>query len=456
MPDLTEGDGNRGAQRDAWTASLDADTRALLARDAAAFVAQDLSTPCLEVLDAGRGVWLYARGRSYLDFHGNGVHALGHGSQEVIEAVARQANALCFSPRRFTNLPAVEFAERLAERFPGGRARCLLAPSGGVAVEIAVSLAQAATGRRGVLAFWDAFHGAGPAAAGIGGVAGFRRHHGMLGTAVHVPPPATFRDPVTGGPPDPERAAAEIAYVLDRHGDIACLVAEPLRSTTVEVPPAGFWPMVREVCDRAGVMIVADEVPLGLGRTGTFLASEAVGLRPDAVVLGKSLGGGVMPIAAVLAGPDMAPPPGSSVGHVTHEKSPVGSAAGLATLGVLDRLDLPRRAAESGRWFGDQLRLLGERHPVIGDVRGVGLLWGVEVVHAGDGRSPDPDRAERVLYHCLDRGLSFKVSSGNVLTLAPPLTISREELRLALAVLEEALIAADGRTPAGVPAAEIT
>jgi 4-aminobutyrate aminotransferase len=447
MHGTAEGDGNRSAARDAWAAELDPPTRELLSRDAAVFVHQQLSTPCMEVVEAAQGAWLHARGRSYLDFHGNGVHALGHGSREVIEAVARQAAVLSFAPRRFTTLPAIELAERLAERFPDGPGRCLLAPSGGVAVEIAVALAQAATGRRGVLAFWDAFHGAGPAAAGIGGEPGFRRHHGIPGAAIHVPPPATFRDPVTGGPADPWRTAAEIAYVLERHGDIACLVAEPLRSTTVEIPPDGFWTRVREACDRAGVLIVADEVPLGLGRTGTFLASEAVGLRPDAVVLGKSLGGGVMPLAAVLARPGLAPPPGSSVGHVTHEKSPVGAAAGLATLAAVDRLDLPGEAARKGRWFGDALRTLGEREPAIGDVRGTGLMWAVELVDPRDGRSPDAALAERVLYGSLRRGLSFKVSSGNILTLAPPLTIEREELRLAVAVLEESLLAARRRTP---------
>jgi len=215
------------------------------------------------------------------------------------------------------------------------------------------------------------------------------------------------------------------------------VIAEPIRSTTVTVPHPSYWRRVREACDRHGVLLVFDEIPLCLGRTGRLFACEHFDVAPDLLCLGKGLGGGVFPMAALLAREDLDVAASTSLGHYTHEKSPVGAAAALATLGVIDREGLLERARTMGSLALHLLRGLASRSPLVAEVRGLGLALAVElkdipVVAAADA-------AERILYGALERGLSFKVSQGNVLTLMPPLTITEEELRRAVGILDAVL-----------------
>jgi 4-aminobutyrate aminotransferase len=227
-----------------------------------------------------------------------------------------------------------------------------------------------------------------------------------------------------------------VEYVLGREGDVAAVVAEPIRAVPY-LPPTGFWQAVRRACDASGTLLVFDEIPTGLGKTGRFCAHEHVGVSPDILVLGKALGGGMLPMAAVLARADLDVMADKSIGHYTHEKNPVLAAAALATLQVIADDDLVSRAAELGRHLLTSLRALAVSLPIVGDVRGAGLLVGVELV-TPEG-APAIEQADRVLYKALGRGLSFKTTMGNVLTLSPPLTVSREDLDLAVGILGDCL-----------------
>jgi 4-aminobutyrate aminotransferase len=201
------------------------------------------------------------------------------------------------------------------------------------------------------------------------------------------------------------------------------------------LPHPDYWRLVREACDRHGALLIFDEIPLCLGRTGRLFACEHFGVAPDLLCLGKGLGGGVFPMAALLAREDLDVAASSSLGHFTHEKSPVGAAAALATLGVIEREDLVERARSMGELAMELLRDVATRSPVVAEVRGLGLALAVELKDLpGLGAA---EAAERVLLGALDRGLSFKVSAGNVLTLTPPLTVAEDELRRAVAILEE-------------------
>jgi 4-aminobutyrate aminotransferase len=219
------------------------------------------------------------------------------------------------------------------------------------------------------------------------------------------------------------------------------VIAEPVRCTTAVLPPAGYWEQVRRACDRHGALLIFDEIPLCLGRTGRFFAFEHTGVVPDMVCLGKGLGGGVFPMAALLAREGLDVAAHTALGHYTHEKSPVGCAAALATLDVIDGEGLVGRANTGGARLVGLLEDLRGRHAQIGDIRGLGLLVAVEVVRDRDNPEPDPGMAERVLYECLRRGMSFKVSSGNVLTLTPPLNISSDDIERAAGILDEAFAA---------------
>lgn len=438
----TEGDGNASDRRRAWQHShLGHETTELLERDARHFLHQSLSTPCLNVLRSCRGSRLEdLEGRTYLDFHGNSVHQVGFGHPRVIAAVKRQLDELPFCTRRYTNRPAVELAERLASLAPGRLNKVLFAPAGALAVSMALKLARVATGRHKTVSFWGSFHGATLDTISVGGEASFRAGMGpLLAGTEHVAPPDPYRCAYGCRGACELRCADYLEHVLEQEGDVAAVVAEPVRCTTVTPPPPGYWGRVREACDRHGALLVFDETALCLGRTGSLFAFEPYGAEPDLLVLGKGLGGGVFPLAALIAREELDAAGRFSLGHFTHEKSPVGCAAALATLDCLKEEDLVARSRRLGERFVARLRALATRHPLVGDVRGLGLLVGVELVTAGDGRAPAAGAAEEVLYEALSRGLSFKVSGGNVLTLTPPLTVSEEELDQAVSILDEAL-----------------
>ena len=307
---------------------------------------------------------------------------------------------------------------------------------------MALRIARAATGRFKTVSFWDAFHGAGFGAASVGGEATFRSHIAgplMTGTE-HVAPFACYHCPYGHAGPDScgLACASMVDYVLGKEGDVAAVIAEPMRATPVP-PPPGYWKKVREACDRHGALLIFDEIPTGLGKTGSFFAHEQDGVVPDIVVLGKALGGAILPIAAVIARRDLDVAGDFAIGHYTHEKNPVTARAALTTIAIIREEGLAERARELGDAAMARLRDFGAGNTHVGDVRGRGLMFGVEIVEDKAARTPAPERAERIYYRCLEQGLSFKISAGNVLTLSPPMVISRSDLDRALDIVEQAI-----------------
>ncbi len=454
-PAQSEGDVNSSPLRTQWqAASLDEPTRALLQRDSAAFLHQSVSTPCLSAIRKAQGVYIEdAAGRRYMDFHGNNVHHVGYAHPHVIGAIKAQLDELSFAPRRFASERAVELAEALGARFKaltGNKGKVLFTTGGSDAVEVAIKLARQATGRHKTLSFWDSFHGAGFGAASVGGESLFRSSRAvgpLLPGTEHVAPFGCYRCAYghavdANGQPFLERCklscAAMVRYGLARDGVVAAVIAEPARAVPF-IPPAGYWQAVREACNAHGTLLIFDEIPTGLGKTGRFFAAEHDAAAPDIVVLGKALGGGVLPIAACIARADLDVAGAYAFGHYTHEKNPVTAAAALATLEVIEREQLVANAAHVGAYALERLQEMKDRHPLIGDVRGRGLLIGIELVRDRDSKAPAADAAERVLYACLSRGLSFKTTMGNVLTWTPPLIVTREQMDWALGVLDAAL-----------------
>ena len=440
-----EGDSNRSAAGRDWRSKSGAAAAPLLARDEAAFLHQSLSTPCLGTIRKAEGIWIEdSDGRRLMDFHGNSVHHIGYGHPRLIAAIKDQLDALSFSPRRFTNDVSVTLAERLSALAPGGPRRALFTTGGSDAVEVALRLARAATGRFKTISFWDSFHGAGFGASSVGGEATFRSHISgpLLAGAEHVAPFHCYR--CAYGHTGPEACglacAAMVRFALEREGDVAAVIAEPMRAAPT-VPPPGYWRAVRKACDDVGALLIFDEIPTGLGKTGRMFAHEHDDVEADIVVLGKALGGGVLPIAAVLARDDLNVAGDFAIGHYTHEKNPVTARAALETLAIIEDEGLAERAARLGDAAMDQLREFAVSSPIVGDVRGRGLMIGVEIVSDKAAKTVDPARAEAILYRCLDAGLSFKVSQGCVLTLSPPLTIAQADLDRALRIVQDAITA---------------
>jgi 4-aminobutyrate aminotransferase len=439
MEARAEGDTNQGDWRREWALrTTDPETRRLLAEDARLFLHQSLSTPCLDVVESADGATLHCRGGDLLDFHGNNVHQVGHAHPAVVAAVKAQLDRLAFCPRRFTNAAAVELADRLVRLAPPPLGKVLLAPGGAEAMSMAVRLARLATGRYKTISFWDSFHGATLDTIAIGGERLFRDgmeplHPGALHAPPPVVPPSHRESPAIEAMRDPDY----LDYLMRKEGGVGAVVAEPFRYALAMDPPPDYWQQVRRICRRHQALLIFDEMPVCLGRSGHWFACQRYDVAPDILVIGKGLGGGIFPLAAILADPALDIAGHTAVGHFTHEKSPVGAAAALAAIQVIEEEDLVRQARCKGRRVLEALAGLKQRHRGIGMVAGIGLQLAVELVDAA-GR-PDAGRAEQVLYRCLAGGLSFKIAGGNVLSLSPPLNVAEHELCRAVDILDAAL-----------------
>lgn len=439
----SEGDVNTTPARVTWASGInDEHTNAMLEQDAKVFLHQAMSTPCLDALVAAEGIYLEdAAGKRYMDFHGNNVHQLGHGHPDVIKKITEQLAQLPFSPRRFTNQVAIDCATKLTEICGGELNRVLFAPGGTSVVGMALKLARHVTGNSKVVSLWDSFHGASLDAISVGGEACFREGMGPLMAGVErIPPAVSYRGALTSPDGSDVHYADYLEYVIEKEGGIGAFIAEAVRNTDVQVPSKAYWQRVREICDKHNVMLIIDDIPNGMGRSGEWFTHQAYGIEPDILCIGKGLGGGMVPIAAMITKDKYNSASQVSLGHYTHEKSPIGCAAALATMEVIERDDLLNKVKADSEYMRKQLMAMKDKYPLIGDVRGIGLLWGIELVTDHETKTRAFDEAESLLYRCLENGLSFKVSQGNVAQLSPPLIITRAELDNALAIFETALL----------------
>jgi 4-aminobutyrate aminotransferase len=263
---------------------------------------------------------------------------------------------------------------------------------------------------------------------------------------IHVPPPDNYRG-IWADDKNPEGDLAYadyINYVIEKEGDIGAVVAETIRSTDVKIPSKAYWKRVREICNKHGVLLILDEIPICMGRTGTMFAYQQYNIQPDIVVLGKGLGAGIIPMAAMLCRDEYNVAADISLGHYTHEKNPLGASAALAAFDYMDDHHVLEHVKQMESFICKRLNKMQEKFEAIGQVRGIGLLWGIELVKNRVTKEKHPVLAEKVLYRCLEDGLSFKVSAGNVLSLYPPLTITQQELSKAMDILEHALSVLNG------------
>ena len=420
--DNTEGDFNSTPLRHMWQdQNIDANVRETLSRDENFFLHQSLSTPCLtEIVNCEGSYLIDASGRKFLDFHGNSLHQVGYSHPKIIDAIKLQLDQLSFCPRRFTNKPAIELAEKLGSLAPGELNKVLFAPGGTSAVGMAMKLARYATGRHKTISMWGTFHGASLDAISIGGESLFRDDLGpLLPGCFHVPWPKRIED------------ADKIEKIMEQEGDIGAIISEPMRCTTVDRPDDDYWLRLRELCDKHGVLLILDEIPLAFGRTGKMFCCEHSGVIPDILIVGKGLGGGIFPLASIIAKDSLNIAQMKALGHYTHEKSPVGAAAALAMFDVIESEKLIDRSASLGRKTKMELEALFSDLSIVKEIRGLGLALAIEITRS--------DISEFILYECLSNGLSFKVSNGNVLTLTPPLTITNQEMNKAICIIKAAL-----------------
>jgi len=402
----------------------------LPARDAEVFFHQAASSPVARAAKRIGGIWIEdTDGRRLIDLHGNTAHHLGHAHPRLIAALKAQLDELPFCPRRYTNEPAVLLAEALAARWRGrGKARVLFATGGSDAIEIALRLARAATGRTETISIEGSYHGHGFGALGLSTARLDPRLGAHLPGRRHVWP--YWRTDEGGG----ERMIAEIreAFSVSRDG-VAAIIAEPIRSNC-RLPPPWLWPEVRALCDANGALLIFDEIPSGLGKTGRFFAHEHFDAAPDAVVLGKSLGGGIAPIAAVIADGRLNIASDLDIGHYTHEKNPLTTRAALTTLEIIEDEGLVARAEAMGRYALSAMAGLAARNSAFRGGRGLGLLLALEVAQGADSAA----RAKAIATRAMAHGVSTVPKGGDAVGFSPPLVISETEIDDALERLDAA------------------
>lgn len=438
----TEGDINLTEERGNWQVHfLSEKSKNLLEEDSKYFIHQSLSTPCLNPIKGVDGIYLIDEdGRKFMDFHGNSVHQLGYNHPALIEAMNRQINELSFSPRRYSNRAATALAKKLTELMPTEGYRVLFTPGGSSSIGVALKMVRRAKGRHKIISLWDSFHGANLDAISAGGEAHFRSGIGpLLSGCEHVMPYNSYRCPFGDCEICGLKCIDYIDYVCKCEGDIGGILMEPIRCTDVQVPPDEYYRRLREVCDKYDVALIFDEIPTAFGRTGKMFAFQNYGIEPDILVIGKGLGGSLFPFSAVIAKGEFNVCQDISLGHYTHEKSPVGSAIGLALIEYIENNNVLDHVAKLNGIMKDRTDAMKEKFEAIGDVRLIGALLGIELVKNRETREKAIDEAEKILYYCLENGVSFKISQGCVLTLAPPLIISEEDLNLALDVVEKGI-----------------
>ena len=406
----------------------------------------------------GSNVW-DADGNRYVDLSGGfGVAVAGHRNRGVMQALRRQIGRL---PHGMGDVhpPAlkVKLLEALASVTPVDDPRIVLTCSGAEAVEVALKTARLATGKPGILAFTGAYHGLTYGALAVTDRDLFRGPFAdqLNPHVLRAPYPDPYRPhPDLDGSDLAGSALAAVAGLLDSEpgAAVGAVIVEPIQGRGGDVvPPAGFLPGLADLCRERGLMLILDEIYTGLGRTGRWFACEHEGVRPDLLCVGKALSG-TLPIAACVGSArvmDAWPASGGEAIHTsTFLGNPLACAAGLASLAEIRKRDLVERAAAEGeRWLGE-LREALEGCSFVGDVRGRGLMIGIDLVRDRDSREPDPELAGRVVTGSLRRGWILLAGgpAGNVISLSPPLSLGAERMRDATSMLHELLADGGSRT----------
>lgn len=389
-----------------------------------------------------------ADGTEYLDcFAGISVVNAGHRHPRVIEAVKQQLDEVVHAATYIYHVPVVaDLAEKLAEITPGALTKTFFGNSGAEGIETAMRLAKAFTGRHEIISLTHSFHGRTAGTLSITGNKARKTRGGpYLPGIAFAPAPYVYRNPFLTDDPEvvAERCAemVEWAITYQSSGDVAAFIMEPVMGEGgILVPPASYLPRVKEVLDRYGILFIADEVQSGFGRTGKMFAVEHFGVEPDIMVMAKGIADG-FPLSATIARDEIADAlkPGEHLS--TFGGNPISCAASLANIGVMEDEQLPEESARKGDYVMGRLRELMDRHSLIGDIRGAGLMIGAELVTDRDSKEPASKQAAEVRRLCREAGVLIGVGgqAGNVLRIQPPLVITDQQLDHAIDTIDSAL-----------------
>lgn len=417
----------------------------------------DLLAPCLAQdwpnlpADRAQGVYVYGHdGRRYLDFlAGFGACNVGHNHPRVVAAAREQMERMVHAPLGvIAPETTLRLAWELGQITPGGADMFFFGNSGAEAVEGALKLARYVTGRRGIIAFLGGFHGRTMGAATVTtSKVKYRTGHGPFLPDVYF---ARFPYPYRSSAPDAEACAQEALEDIERlfeyviaPEDVAAFLVEPIQGEGgYVIPPQSWLVALREICDRYGILLIDDEVQTGFGRTGEWFAAQVFGVQPDIVCLAKGIANG-FPLGATAARREIMGRWGAASHGTTYGGNPISCAAALATLEVIRQENLLENARIQGAYMLEALRELQAESPIVGDVRGVGLMIAVEFIEPGTNKQPNTEAVRRILQRALDGGLLLYPCGHwtQTIRLIPPLTITREQVDEGLDIFRQAVLA---------------
>ncbi|MCH1868430.1 aspartate aminotransferase family protein [Nocardioides sp. CFH 31398] len=408
------------------------------------------------VITRAEGSWVHDEdGRAILDFPSGQMSAvLGHAHPDVVRTVSDSVATLDHLFSGMLSRPVVDLGARLAGTLPDPLERMLLLTTGAESNEAAIAMAKLVTGRHEVVAFDRSWHGMTTGARATTFSAGRKGYGPAVPGSLVLPTPNAYRSPFrhADGSHDWETELDFGFSLVDQQstGSPAAAIVEPILSSggIIELPE-GYLRRLKDHCERRGMLLILDEAQTGVGRTGTMYAFQRDGVVPDILTLSKTLGAG-LPVAAVMtsAAIEEACHERGFLFFTTHVSDPLAASVALTVLDVVERDDLVTRAQVLGKELGERLADLADRYDVVGDVRGRGLLQGLELVTDKASRAPADELGRAVTAGCLERGLHVNIvqlpGMGGIFRIAPPLTISSEDLHLGLDRLEESLVAALG------------
>ncbi len=406
------------------------------------------------IIERAKGSYVYdSEGNAILDFTSGQMSAvLGHAHPEIVAAVTEAVTTLDHLYSGMLSRPVVEFAERLAGTLPPSLSKVCLLTTGAESNEFAIKMAKLYTGGHEIVSFDRSWHGMTSAAANATYSAGRRGYGPAAPGNLALPTPYAYRSPFrrADGSYDWETELDFGFQLIDRQssGNLAAVIVEPILSSGgIIEPPPGYFAALKRRCEERGMLLILDEAQTGLGRTGTMYAFQRDGVVPDILTLSKTLGAG-LPVAAVVTSEEIEEVCHSRgfLFYTTHVSDPLAARVGLTVLKVVERDGLVERAATLGARLREHLLELQRRHEVIGDVRGRGLLQGIELVTDRETKRPAEKLGQAVTAECLRRGLHMNIvqlpGMGGIFRIAPPLTLSDEELDRGMEILDAALTAA--------------
>jgi 2,2-dialkylglycine decarboxylase (pyruvate) len=419
------------------------------------------------VIERASGAHVFDRqGTPILDFTSGQMSAiLGHAHPDIVATVSAAVASLDHLYSGMLSAPVLELADRLTATLPPELGKMLLLTTGAEANEAAIKMAKLATGRYEIVSFDRSWHGMTQGAASATFSAGRRGYGPPVPGNLALPAPNAYRSPFrsSDGSHDWE-AELDFGFALvdqQSAGSLAACLVEPILSSggIIDLPP-GYLRRLKEMCVERGMLLILDEAQTGLGRTGTMYAFDLDGVTPDILTLSKTLGAG-LPVAAVVTTAEI-----EQVCHdrgflfyTTHVSDPLAAAVALTVLDVIEREGLVERAARLGAQLADRLLALRDRYEVVGDVRGRGLLQGIELVTDKKSKAPADALGHAVTSACLERGLHMNIvqlpGMGGIFRIAPPLTIADDELHTGVDILETSLKAVLDTAGRGASAAVI-